>query len=423
MEMRRVLELDGLRGLACLLVVCAHYFGEVPHGWRFFSIGWAGVDVFFCLSGYLIGGILLDNRESSSYFLTFYIRRAFRIFPIYFVTIFIVLLIIEYLLKHGVSWIDAPLPAFSYFTYSQNFLLAINNNQGNTWLLPTWTLCVEEQFYLILPIIIYVIKPERLLHFLIFLILLASGLRFMLMTMNAGDLALHVLLPTRWDLLFLGVVGAYLIRQPDLWAKLMAREKRPLKVMILISAAMMVISVLLDKIFSVKSFDVLGSLFIGICCTSFLLLIVAGTPEGKRFRAKILCNIGSISYGLYLIHQPIAGLMHGIFLNERPDVGSISQILVTIGAFVVSICVATISWKMLERPLIQFGHMWQYIIGQSESHHQPFELGTADRTASNNPKIAFSREAPARRVWLLRLPQRRPGSDPLIRPFGASLRA
>src|ERR1700704_1887837 len=74
--MRRMIELDGLRGLACLSVLVAHYFGEVAHGWNFLALGWAGVDLFFCLSGFLIGGILLDNRSSPSYFSSFYIRRG-----------------------------------------------------------------------------------------------------------------------------------------------------------------------------------------------------------------------------------------------------------------------------------------------------------------------------------------------------------
>ena len=62
----RILELDGLRGCACLLVVLGHYFGEVEHGLRALRLEWIGVDLFFCLSGFLIGGILLDNRSSPS---------------------------------------------------------------------------------------------------------------------------------------------------------------------------------------------------------------------------------------------------------------------------------------------------------------------------------------------------------------------
>jgi Acyltransferase family len=89
----RIPELDGLRGLAILLVMLCHYVGNPDHSplgflpHRFFlafTAGWSGVDLFFVLSGFLIGGILLEARDSPNYFRTFYIRRVFRILPIYY---------------------------------------------------------------------------------------------------------------------------------------------------------------------------------------------------------------------------------------------------------------------------------------------------------------------------------------------------
>jgi len=89
----RIPQLDGLRGVAILLVIALHYLNDSEHGsfgsflYRFgstFRLGWVGVDLFFVLSGFLIGGILLDAREAKNYFRTFYIHRFFRILPIYY---------------------------------------------------------------------------------------------------------------------------------------------------------------------------------------------------------------------------------------------------------------------------------------------------------------------------------------------------
>src|SRR4051794_27800973 len=88
----RIAELDGLRGVAILLVVLFHYFvqhlqtqpGSLPaYAMKYLSISWIGVDIFFVLSGYLLGGILMDRRASENYFRVFYLRRALRIFPLY----------------------------------------------------------------------------------------------------------------------------------------------------------------------------------------------------------------------------------------------------------------------------------------------------------------------------------------------------
>src|SRR5208337_4752254 len=131
---KRIPELDGLRGLAILLVILCHYFsGDQSAGFGFFAhyflralaFGWSGVDLFFVLSGFLIGGILLESRNSPSYFRTFYLRRIHRIVPIYYCWILI------YLLGFGAVYFFKPntgvqaedlrsLPL--YFVFLQNFI-------------------------------------------------------------------------------------------------------------------------------------------------------------------------------------------------------------------------------------------------------------------------------------------------------------
>jgi peptidoglycan/LPS O-acetylase OafA/YrhL len=99
----RIPELDGLRGFAILQVISVHYFynpdANLPAGLHFlqrlFALGWTGVDLFFVLSGFLIGGILLDARDSPNYFKTFYIRRFFRIAPLYYFWLFCLIALVS----------------------------------------------------------------------------------------------------------------------------------------------------------------------------------------------------------------------------------------------------------------------------------------------------------------------------------------
>lgn len=352
----RILELDGLRGCACLLVVLGHYFGEVEHGFRALRLEWIGVDVFFCLSGFLIGGILLDNRSSPSYFATFYIRRGFRIFPVYYLTVTLLLLA----LPHFAGLVAPAAPPGLYYGYLQNFLMSFTGVEAPQWLMPTWTLCVEEQFYLLLPLILLVTPPRWLLRVLLCLVASASLCRLALVLMSANKLALYMLPPTEWDLLFVGVLGAYARRTPALWQRLQADDRRVLKALTFAGLAAVPLLAIADNSFGVRSFDVVGRLAVAIALTGLVVLMVSGSPEGARFRAPMLCFLGRISYGLYLIHQPIAGILHGALLGDRPDIGTVPQIAVTLVALAASIAIAHLSWTCFEAPLVRLGHSWRY---------------------------------------------------------------
>jgi peptidoglycan/LPS O-acetylase OafA/YrhL len=342
----RVPELDGLRGLAVLSVIVAHYFGKVPG---------VGVDVFFVLSGYLIGGILLDQRESANLLTVFYVRRAFRIFPIYYLTLMLVLF---FAATHKNSWIDPPYPAAVYFTYVQNVWMTVVGGQLNIWLLPTWTLAVEEQFYLLLPFIIARAPARWLFPIIIAAIVSAPMLRgFILTTHFIPSVGAVVLLPCRWDLLFLGVLAAYVMRSPRLWERIRAdRGRLMLRLVVLASPCLMFGSVLLG-------FDPMGPLWhfaLGLCAASYLLLVSMDGSEGHFLCAPWLRFFGAISYGLYLIHQPIAGLMHGLLLDARPGITTVVSFLVTVMAFVLSVGISWLSWVWIEGPLVRLGHRWIY---------------------------------------------------------------
>ena len=161
----RIPELDGLRGIAILSVVCIHYIdGQGPTGGpittllqKIVALGWSGVDLFFVLSGFLIGGILLDARGSPNYFKTFYVRRFFRIIPIYYAWVLLYVLLVtlagHVVQVHSNSGRPEELGASIYvhFLFLQNVWPITLAGLAGAWLSPTWSLAVEEQFYLVCP--------------------------------------------------------------------------------------------------------------------------------------------------------------------------------------------------------------------------------------------------------------------------------
>src|SRR5579863_2282559 len=167
----RVPSLDGIRGFAILLVMLWHglfvplsNLPNHPVAERLIGLGrlsWSGVDLFFVLSGFLIGGILLDASASTSYFSTFYIRRAHRILPLYAAVVSCVL-IAPRLFGGWNHWASNQISVGYYATFLQNFWMAKNNLFGSNVLGVTWSLAVEEQFYLSLPIAIRYLSRSQL---------------------------------------------------------------------------------------------------------------------------------------------------------------------------------------------------------------------------------------------------------------------
>src|SRR6478752_3378919 len=168
----RIPELDGLRGLAILLVLVGHYFAVPGTGavsllnGYWFRLGWTGVDLFFVLSGFLIGGILLDVRGSPNYFNTFYARRFFRIIPVYYAWIFLYV-VLSIVVRNFLSMrigtvqgVDGSLLA--HFLFLQNFHEFLKSTVSFWWFSSTWSLAVEEQFYLVAPLLVRFL-PKRIL--------------------------------------------------------------------------------------------------------------------------------------------------------------------------------------------------------------------------------------------------------------------
>jgi peptidoglycan/LPS O-acetylase OafA/YrhL len=231
--MNRLRQLDGLRGCAILAVLVWHYFVcqiNVPAGgllgtakmWLGFT--WSGVDLFFVLSGFLITGILLDNAHATNYFRTFYIRRACRILPIYMLLL-VVVITASWALRdqaHRFPWLlKETIPFWAHATFTQNIFMSLKETWGATYALgPTWSLAVEEQFYLVLPVVIY-FMPRRVLPILFMgLIILAPLLR----ATTTNSVQSYIQAPWRADSLISGALLAWCVRQPAVLRFLIAQR-------------------------------------------------------------------------------------------------------------------------------------------------------------------------------------------------------
>jgi peptidoglycan/LPS O-acetylase OafA/YrhL len=142
---------------------------------RSLSLSWSGVDLFFVLSGFLIGGILLDYKNGRYYFKTFYIRRICRIFPLYFIWLFIFLWAFYTIPPSSMlsGLLNNPLPFWVYLTFTQNIAMSYTGLMGVEWLAVTWSLAIEEQFYLFLTWLIHRVNIRKLPYLLTILILAA----------------------------------------------------------------------------------------------------------------------------------------------------------------------------------------------------------------------------------------------------------
>jgi len=310
----RIRELDGLRGLAILFVLIWHYAtvqlmfvpvardSVLDYLRRWTQLAWSGVDLFFVLSGFLIGGILMDNRDSPSYFSTFYVRRACRILPLYFVVLaaFVALLAVA---PPSLAWLHTnPLPFWTYLTLTQNFAMGLADRFGPHWLSVTWSLAIEEQFYLFLPLLVRRIRGRQLAVSLVVLVAIGPISRIYLDRLSG-----YVFAFSRTDALMMGVLLAWLVRQPRALQYVQHRRR----VLVGIVAGLTVLGAhftLHDRLIG----GPLNHFYLAILYGAALLLVVVyvGHAGTAALRSPALVWLGLRSYCLYLVHQPAVGLWH-----------------------------------------------------------------------------------------------------------------
>lgn len=372
----RYQQLDGIRGIAILLVLIWHYVTSkldpqasplVNFATALLGMTWSGVDLFFVLSGFLIGGILLDNQAAPYYFKAFYIRRICRIFPLYFAWFLLFVAInlgaTAFVSSGPLRFIfQYPLPLWSYATFTQNFIMALANTLGPDWLGITWSLAIEEQFYLILPPLIRFTPAQKLPFVLVTMIVAAPILRMILIYIPPhSTFPNYVLMPCRADTLLLGVLSAYLIRQENVVQYLRDHIKN-LYVALGVLLAGAILLTFFAPSFQELAVSSYGYTWLALLYSCFILIAMT-EKEGivsQLTKTPWLCKLGLLAYGVYMFHQAINGLAHALVLSQFPQLQTMDDAFVTTGALVVTILIAYCSWNMFEKRIVAIGHTVNY---------------------------------------------------------------
>jgi peptidoglycan/LPS O-acetylase OafA/YrhL len=371
---RRVPELDGIRGLAILLVLFYHFVAEAlptfgpGSGLAWLRLPlmltWTGVDCFFVLSGFLIAGILMDARESPKYFRVFYFRRFARVLPLYYLLLALFTLA-HFLEANGVSGLEGVLkdmpPLGTQLLFGQNIWIALNGRFVANGLTPTWSLAVEEQFYLTLPLLIR-FTPRRLLALVgLAPIVVALSVRYWILhhsSLPQPESANYVLLPCRMDALGLGVTAAWLWRTPCCWNWITRFRVAEFGFLAVVGLGWLLAAQ--GGRASAENKLTTSALFY------FVLLLAAlshpGRPVGRMMRWGWLRSLGTLCYGLYLLHVPMLYLCHLALgpVTQYPRPSAASGWAASGVALVLTLLLAKLSWEWFEKPFVRLGHRWKY---------------------------------------------------------------
>jgi len=354
---KHIIALDGLRGLAILMVILFHFTKTfIP----FFRLGWAGVDLFFVLSGFLITGILIDTRNKSSYFKNFISRRALRIFPLYYFAIFILFSLVWFSKK---DYIQTYLGG-SYFLenwiwyvgYSLNWLII----KESSWL-PVemfnhfWSLAIEEQFYFVWPMFVWLAGIKSLVRICIFLIIGSLILRiYIIYNSGVASIVPYVNTFCRLDALAMGALIASQVRNQNGLAMI---RKYSLQVFIFSSLALLALVLFIHSMSNLHPLMItLGFSLNVLLFGSLLVLTMCGYPIVKSLMENtIMVFFGKYSYSLYIFHVPVYYLLSRNILHGD---SMLINILLALTSFIISILISLLTMKTIEMPFLKLKHFF-----------------------------------------------------------------
>lgn len=359
----RMPALDGIRGVAVLLVIphnTSLVDGVALHGFGYplkelLLFGWAGVQLFFVLSGFLISGALLDTQDSSNYYSSFYARRALRILPLYYGTLIVSLLLLtplQMLPQQTLATSHAQIWLWTFLSNWTDPLLG-----GVYGLSHFWSLAVEEQFYLLWPLILYRRAPQSVFRLCIAIAVAALAIRTTLRLQGSPPDYLYEFTVCRMDALALGGAAAAWLRMPR-WQAATARALPYLPW----------VALLLGVTGAVSTHDFMRTGFAtqtfgqSVLAVVFTLMVLAAArrpedPAGAYVRVLSwapLRSVGKYSYAMYVFHFPLhRWLVAPLAAAVAPEPGAAAALAYAVIMVLASYLLAWVSFNLYERHFLR----------------------------------------------------------------------
>jgi len=322
--------------------------------------GHLGVDLFFVLSGFLITGILIEGKKSTNYFSTFYARRALRIFPLYYGVLILGWLSVLFLTPQDLPRLTGQDSYAWQWLYASNIGIGFKGNWLNspTWveLSHFWSLAIEEQFYLFWPLLVFLL-PLKWLERLCVVLVLISPLILLVLYRHLGNTVTYVSTLGRLGELTCGAWLSITIRKQDTWETL----KRYFPLIALITG----LSLFLERSFFpiLKPIEQTFMMLFSAACVG-----MATDPKHRLtqfiFQSGFLRWLGTYSYGIYVYHHVFKNVWRHFLWNGWivPTVGTgwIAKLLYFTNAGGLTLCLAWLSWKFFESPILSLKGRFTY---------------------------------------------------------------
>lgn len=405
-DSKRIPELDGIRGLAILLVTVFRFTNEfqstallawLPAVW---TVAGRGIDLFFVLSGFLITRILLNEKGGRHYFRNFFGRRCLRIFPLYFATL---LLLVTVPAAFSTSTVKHPFPEAADFqlylwTYTSNFKMCWESEWCFGRFEHFWSLAIEEHFYLIWPFFVAAFSVKRLFPVTIVLIGVCAASRIAFALTYQNELAPYVFCFFRFDAILLGALAAQISPNRVDTGKFVFGVIATLFVLLIVGVAAM------------KPGESFGTVSHTACAVAAAWFILHSLRPSSRWtkqlcRLSVLRTLGKYSYAMYVFQNPLITLVRLIpgaatcyaWVASRNSMAADFGYLIAM--FSLTLVVAWLTWHGFEKHILE---LRRYFVQPSspspgsggERHEKPLSARMTARSFSDDSKSADGRTRP-----------------------------